>query len=91
MKDAWSDFAGDCEAAQNFKTTAVVFLDKFHDSQKYLGSRVFLQKHNFYDNKDSTQRNIRKTQRCTKNAQPSTWHTQLLMTIKHSKEMVIVK
>ena len=35
----------------------------------------------------------RKTQLCTlkKNAQPRTWHTQLLMTIKHSKEAVIVE
>ena len=78
-------------SSPNFQDDCSCFLDKFHDFQKYLGSRVFVQKHNFNDNKDSTQRNTRKTQRCTKNAQPSTWHTQLLMTIKHSKEVVIVK
>ena len=27
----------------------------FHEFSKYLGSRVFVQKHNFYDNQDSTQ------------------------------------
>ena len=39
-------------AGEIIKTTAVVFFYKFHDFLKYLGSRVFVQKHNFYYNKD---------------------------------------
>ena len=69
------------KTAQMTKTTAVVFYNN-HDFLKYLGSCVFVQTHSFYYNKNTTQLNTRKTQLCTeKNAQPSTWHTQLLMSL----------
>ena len=70
--------------------SSVVFFYYFHDFLTYSGSRVLVQKHNFYYNKDSTQLDTRKTQLCTKKTQPSTWYTQLLMTLEHSTEAVIV-
>ena len=44
----------------NYKTTAVVLFYLFHHFRKSLGSRVFVQKHNFYFKKYSGQINTRK-------------------------------
>ena len=43
------------------------FFTKIHHFLKYLGSRVFVQKHDFYDNKDSTQLNIHARRHAYKN------------------------